>query len=185
MSQSRSELPPSVGPREQLKRDKYLKQAQQEADAAAQAKEVIKNKVNYESVTMASQAKMPSSLSRLSNPNTSAKLYGGESTKGRLETGDIPNLPPGVYSDATAVTYWTSQLTNPDKITDFPMTAGPGQNPFARSSAFTNDIRDGKLNHADGTDTAGCVPSGIGRDRQGIAEKLQHDFHSGSSFPTW
>ena len=177
--------PPSTGPREDKKRLRHLAQARAEAAAKEEARDEINAKINYETNTQASQSHMPSSLSRLSNPHTSNKLYGGEVTRRSLADGDIPNLPPGVYSDATAVTYWTSQLTNPDKITDFPITAGNSSNPFTRSSAFTNDIRDGRLHHAEGADFGGVEPSGLGRDRSGISEQLVEDFHSGSSFPTW
>jgi hypothetical protein len=71
------------------------------------------------------------------------------------------------------------------QVTDFPITAGNSKNPFTRSSAFTNDIRDGRLKHAEGTDMGGFEPSGLGRDRDGISAALVEDFHSGSSFPTW
>ena len=106
-------------------------------------------------------------------------------TKGSLQKNDVALLPPGDYCNSTSVSYWTTQLTNPDKITDFPITAGSAHNPFARSSTFTNDIRDSRLRHSEGSDEIGTNPAGLGRDRNGISKKLQEDFHSGSSFPAW
>ena len=185
MSQEKGYRPDMVGAREKRRMDKFNTIARGEAEEKQRKEKEVKNKINYETNTQASQSKMPSDLARLSNPQTSTKLYGGAKTKGALERADVPNLPPGVYSDATAVTYWTSQLTNSDKITDFPITAGNSSNPFTRSSAFTNDIRDGRLRHAEGADGGGVEPAGLGRDRNGISEQLTEDFHGGSNFPTW
>ncbi|GMH69313.1 hypothetical protein TrST_g1125 [Triparma strigata] len=185
MSQKAEPKPRGVGPRQQRKADRQLAQARAEAAAAESAKEKIKNTVTYESVNMATYKVNDSAVSRLSNPDKSAKLFGGEVTKASLEKEDIALLPPGDYCGSTGVSYWTNQLTNPDKITDFPITAGNSQNPFARSSTFTNDIRDGRLRHSEGCDLMGTEPHGMGRDRNGISEKLTEDFHSGSSFPTW
>ncbi|GMI28540.1 hypothetical protein TeGR_g14327, partial [Tetraparma gracilis] len=123
MSQERAPPPTKVGVREQRKKSRQMGQAVREAAERKGAALRIKNRVNYESTTQASQREMPSDLARLSNPATSklrgsaggAQLFDGPETKGSLARSDVPNLPPGVYSDATAVTYWTSQLTNPDK----------------------------------------------------------------------
>ncbi len=185
MNQKSEPKPPSIGPRMARKQASYLAQAKAEAEAEAKAKKIFKNKVKYESVNSSTYHFNDSGISRLSNPKKSEKLFNGAVTRASLAEKDIPNLPPGDYSQAVSVSYWTQQLTNPDKISDFPITPGNGFNPFSRSSTFTNDIRDSTLRHSEGCDLAGFEPLGLGRNRNGISEKLTEDFHSGSSFPSW
>lgn len=104
-----------------------------------------------------------------------------------MEAKDIAMLPPGDYSKATSVSYWTQQLTNPDKVTDFPITSGTSSNPFSRSSTFTNDIRDSTLHHSEAADLEGLEHMGkvIGMDRQQMSVQVRKDFHAGTSFPSW
>lgn len=89
---------------------RQLAQAKAEAASADASKEKIKNTINYESVNMATFKVNDSAVSRLSNPEKSAKLFGGEITKGSLEKEAYATLPPGDYCGATAVSYWTNQV---------------------------------------------------------------------------
>mmetsp|Transcript_8198 Transcript_8198/g.16543 ORF Transcript_8198/g.16543 Transcript_8198/m.16543 type:complete len:264 (+) Transcript_8198:40-831(+) len=185
MTEKKVEKRREVGPRKTLKERKYMEQAIMEAKMKEERELEIKNKVEYTSVNSATYSMSDSGVSRLSNPVKSKKLFGGEVTKESLERSDIATLPPGDYSQATAVTYWTQQLTNPTPVTSFPITSSKTGNPFARSSTFTNDIRDSTKSHAEGADMGGTEIEGVGRNRNEIGEDIKTRFHEGSSFPTW
>jgi len=175
----------TVGPRRTIKERKYMEQAMHEANMKELKETETKNKVDYTSVNTATYNMADSGVSRLSNPAKSKKLFGGDVTKATLEKQDVSSLPPGDYSQATAVTYWTQQLTEPTPVTSFPMTTSNASNPFYRSSTFTNDIRDSTKSHSEGADNAGTMPSGLGKNRVEIGADLEERFHKGSSFPTW
>ncbi|GMI45158.1 hypothetical protein TrCOL_g601 [Triparma columacea] len=185
MSQKKGEKRREVGPRKTLKERRYYEQALREAKTKEIKEQEIKNKVDYTSVNSATYNMADSGVSRLSNPAKSKVLFGGEVTKESLASVDIATLPPGDYSQATAVTYWTQQLTNPTPVTSFPITSSKSGNPFARSSTFTNDIRDSTKSHAEGADMGGTEIEGVGRNRNEIGEDIAKKFHEGSSFPTW
>ena len=80
-----------------------MDQAIAEAEQAAAEKLEIKNKIEYESINNATYSLNNSSISRLSNPSKSNKLFGGEVTKASLEAQDVANLPPGDYSKVSRV----------------------------------------------------------------------------------
>jgi len=93
----------SVGPLEARRKKKFMDQAIAEAEQAAAEKLEIKNKIEYESINNATYSLNNSSISRLSNPSKSNKLFGGEVTKASLEAQDVANLPPGDYSKVSRV----------------------------------------------------------------------------------
>ena len=61
------------------------------------------------------------------------------------------NLAPHNVNDYHAITFWSQEKLKKDKKSNLPDSSSTNMM-FARCSAFTNDIRDGKLRHSEATD---------------------------------
>ena len=88
-------------------------------------------------------------------------------------------LPDGDYSSSECITYWKEAVPNGSVV----MTGPTCSNVFARSSRFTNDIRDGTKRHSEGEDWIGDRVGDVGE-----TEELRRRAEMKSTkgiFPHW
>jgi len=81
-------------------------------------------------------------------------------SKAQIEAEDDKIIQSDNYVKAQAISIYTEALRNGD--TQVVGTAAGGNNPFGRSSAFTNDITDATKRHAGAADYGGTEPVSLG-----------------------
>jgi len=141
------------GPRAEKRNKEYLELAKIKAKLEAEDREKQENEEHvYESTTQDAQKYAKSQITRPSCIDIGHEIAkstlasnGGEVNFSLLATQDRE------VCNEDAVTHWSEKLKGGSP--DFPLSSVLSSvKPFARSSAFTNDIRDSRLRHSEAAD---------------------------------
>mmetsp|Transcript_37522 Transcript_37522/g.81756 ORF Transcript_37522/g.81756 Transcript_37522/m.81756 type:complete len:139 (-) Transcript_37522:45-461(-) len=131
-----------MGPREKRRSQQYMQQAEASLREEKKHKE-DSEKREIEAARFAANGRGVAAKTA-SSSSSSCFDVGTDFGKDNDESSGL--VKDEALCDGPAITYWTSRLQPDDKRRHrFP----------AKSCAFTNDIRDGRLNHDDGMD---CYP---------------------------